>query len=71
MSGFIGLVLIFPQTYLLSPSKLSVGPGKANIDLGYAVAFPIIGSLPGIVGLAIGVAFFGEACRHGFIRAIL
>ena len=33
---------------------------QANIDLGFAVAFPIIGSLPGIVGLIIGMACFGE-----------
>ena len=37
---------------------------KANIDLGFSVAFPIIGSLPGIVGLLIGMAFFGEASQN-------
>jgi len=33
---------------------------QANIDLGFSVAFPIIGSLTGIVGLIVGMAFFGE-----------
>ena len=33
---------------------------QANIDLGFSVAFPVIGSLPGIVGLIVGMAFFGE-----------
>ena len=34
---------------------------EANVDLGFSVAFPIIGSLPGVVGLIVGMAFFGEA----------
>ena len=33
---------------------------RANIDLGFAIAFPIIGSLPGIIGLLIGLCFLGE-----------
>mmetsp|Transcript_93140 Transcript_93140/g.221569 ORF Transcript_93140/g.221569 Transcript_93140/m.221569 type:complete len:359 (+) Transcript_93140:46-1122(+) len=38
---------------------------QANIELGFSVAFPIIGSLPGIVGLVIGVAFLGEVKSRG------
>ncbi|CAE7260433.1 TMEM144 [Symbiodinium natans] len=33
---------------------------QANASLGYAIAFPIIASLPGILGLFIGTCFFGE-----------
>eukprot|EP00438_Fugacium_kawagutii_P035222 Skav227181 [mRNA] locus=scaffold2048:20137:21183:+ [translate_table: standard] len=33
---------------------------QANINLGFAVAFPIIGSLPGVLGLLIGLCFLGE-----------
>eukprot|EP00438_Fugacium_kawagutii_P018369 Skav210914 [mRNA] locus=scaffold15:278327:280414:- [translate_table: standard] len=33
---------------------------QANINLGFAVAFPIIGSLPGLLGLLIGLCFLGE-----------
>eukprot|EP00435_Cladocopium_sp_Y103_P014999 s1941_g3.t1 len=33
---------------------------QANIELGFAVAFPIIGSLPGIIGLFIGLCCLGE-----------
>lgn len=33
---------------------------QANTDLGFSVAFPIIGSLPGVVGLIVGMVFFGE-----------
>jgi len=38
---------------------------QANIELGFAVAFPIIGSLPGIIGLFIGLCCLGEVktCR--------
>eukprot|EP00438_Fugacium_kawagutii_P031843 Skav221913 [mRNA] locus=C9255443:3289:3642:- [translate_table: standard] len=33
---------------------------QAKINLGPAVAFPIIGSLPGLFGLLIGLCFLGE-----------
>lgn len=33
---------------------------QANASLGYSIAFPIIASLPGILGLFIGTCFFGE-----------
>lgn len=45
---------------------------RANIELGFSVAFPIIGSLPGILGLVIGVVCFRElqGC-HSRIFALL
>ena len=33
---------------------------QANIEVGFAIAFPIIGSLPGIIGLFIGCCCLGE-----------
>lgn len=33
---------------------------QANIQVGFAIAFPIIGSLPGIIGLFIGCCCLGE-----------
>lgn len=45
---------------------------QANIDLGFTIAFPIIGSLPGIIGLLIGFCFLGEIrTRRSRILALL
>ena len=45
---------------------------QANISLGFAIAFPIIGSLPGIIGLLIGFCFLGEVrTRRSRILALL
>lgn len=42
---------------------------QANLDLGFSVAFPVIASLPGIIGLAIGVCCFKEV--EGFSARVL
>lgn len=33
---------------------------QANLDLGFSVSFPVIASLPGVIGLLIGICCFGE-----------
>lgn len=33
---------------------------QANLDLGFSVAFPMVASLPGVIGLAIGICCFKE-----------
>ena len=33
---------------------------QANLDLGFTVSFPVVASLPGIIGLAVGVLCFNE-----------
>ena len=45
---------------------------QANISLGFAIAFPIIASLPGFIGLLIGFCFLGEVrTRQSRILALL
>ena len=34
---------------------------QANLDLGFSVAFPMVASLPGVIGLAIGICCFKES----------
>lgn len=53
--------LIFPS--ILSGLIWAVGMVawfQANVELGYTVAFPIVGSLPGIIAIFIGLCFLGE-----------
>ena len=58
----------FLQRQLIVPSLVSgviwgiaqVAWFQANIEVGFAIAFPIIGSLPGIIGLFIGCCCLGE-----------
>ncbi|CAK9087226.1 Transmembrane protein 144 homolog [Durusdinium trenchii] len=33
---------------------------QANLDLGFSVAFPVVASLPGVIGLVIGICCFKE-----------
>ena len=53
--------LIFPS--MMSGLIWAVGMVawfQANVELGYTVAFPIVGSLPGIIAILIGLCFLGE-----------
>mmetsp|Transcript_83085 Transcript_83085/g.115447 ORF Transcript_83085/g.115447 Transcript_83085/m.115447 type:complete len:130 (-) Transcript_83085:318-707(-) len=66
-SGVLGDRRYMPRRMILPATASGVLWGiaqvawfQANVDLGFSVAFPIIGSLPGVVGLIVGMAFFGE-----------